>query len=60
MKFAFKGIGIGVFVAAGPDTGSIEYRVDHGSLAEAIVVYSMELWSAFALGENACVRVVGW
>ena len=31
MKFAFKGIGIGIFIAAGPDTGSIEYRVDQGA-----------------------------
>jgi len=30
MKLSFKGIGIGVFVAAGPDTGTIEYRVDQG------------------------------
>jgi len=31
MKLSFKGIGIGVFVAAGPDTGAIEYRVDKGN-----------------------------
>ena len=30
MKLAFKGIGVGIFIAAGPDTGNIEYRVDQG------------------------------
>ncbi len=30
VKLNFTGIGIGVFVAAGPDTGSVEYRVDEG------------------------------
>lgn len=31
MKLAFKGIGIGIFIVAGPDTGNIEYRVDQGA-----------------------------
>ncbi len=30
MKIVFKGIGVGIFVAAGPDTGNIEYRIDQG------------------------------
>jgi sialidase-1 len=30
MKLEFHGIGIGVFVAAGPDAGAIEYRIDGG------------------------------
>ena len=31
MKLSFNGIGIGVFVAAGPDTGDIEFRVDENA-----------------------------
>ena len=27
---AFEGIGIGIFITAGPDTGNIEYRIDLG------------------------------
>ena len=30
MTLKFKGNGVGVFVAAGPDTGRIEYRIDQG------------------------------
>jgi len=30
MTLKFSGVGVGVFVAAGPDTGTIEYRVDQG------------------------------
>ena len=30
LKLKFKGIGVGVFVAAGPDTGRVEYRIDGG------------------------------
>lgn len=30
VKLAFQGIGIGIFIAAGPDTGNIEYRLDQG------------------------------
>ena len=31
MTLKFKGTGVGVFVAAGPDTGRIEYRIDQGA-----------------------------
>ena len=31
MKLKFNGIGIGIFIAAGPDTGNIEFRIDQGS-----------------------------
>ena len=30
MKLTFKGFGIGIFIASGPDTGNIEYRIDQG------------------------------
>ncbi len=30
VKLAFEGIGIGIFIAAGPDTGNLEYRLDKG------------------------------
>lgn len=30
MKLKFSGIGVGIFVASGPDTGMVEYRVDQG------------------------------
>ncbi|MEQ1829673.1 MAG: SGNH/GDSL hydrolase family protein, partial [Pirellula sp.] len=30
MKLKFKGRGIGVFIASGPDTGNIDYRIDQG------------------------------
>ncbi|XZE54886.1 SGNH/GDSL hydrolase family protein [Planctomycetaceae bacterium SH139] len=30
MRFSFGGRGIGVFVASGPDTGRLEYRLDDG------------------------------
>jgi len=30
MKLVFNGIGIGLFITAGPDTGNIEYRIDQG------------------------------
>lgn len=30
IKIRFRGVGIGIFIAAGPDTGDIEYRVDQG------------------------------
>ena len=29
-KLAFEGIGIGIFITSGPDTGNIEYRIDLG------------------------------
>ena len=29
-RFSFHGVGVGIFVAAGPDAGVIEYRVDDG------------------------------
>ena len=29
-KLVFDGIGIGIFITAGPDTGNIEYRIDLG------------------------------
>jgi hypothetical protein len=30
MQYSFSGTGIGLFIAAGPDTGNIEYRIDQG------------------------------
>ncbi|MCK4999256.1 MAG: membrane dipeptidase [Anaerohalosphaera sp.] len=30
LKFAFDGSAVGIFVAAGPDAGVIEYRIDNG------------------------------
>lgn len=30
MLYSFSGTGIGLFIAAGPDTGNIEYRIDQG------------------------------
>jgi sialidase-1 len=30
MQYSFAGTGIGLFIAAGPDTGNIEYRIDQG------------------------------
>jgi sialidase-1 len=30
MKLTFQGKGVGIFVAAGPDTGTLEYRVNQG------------------------------
>ncbi|WP_397568167.1 GDSL-type esterase/lipase family protein [Schlesneria sp. T3-172] len=30
-KFKFRGTGVGVFVASGPDTGAVEFRVDGGN-----------------------------
>ena len=30
LKLTFKGIGIGIFIASGPDTGNIDYRIDQG------------------------------
>ena len=30
MQFSFSGTGIGLFIASGPDTGNIEYRIDQG------------------------------
>ena len=30
MKLKFSGIGVGIFVASGPDAGMVEYRVDQG------------------------------
>lgn len=30
MLYSFSGTGIGLFIAAGPDTGNIEYRIDEG------------------------------
>ncbi len=32
LTFAFSGIGVGVFVAAGPDAGAIEYQIDGGEV----------------------------
>jgi len=31
LKLNFRGIGIGVFVASGPDAGNLEFRVDNGA-----------------------------
>jgi pimeloyl-ACP methyl ester carboxylesterase len=30
MKLLFDGMGIGLFIASGPDTGNIDYRIDQG------------------------------
>jgi sialidase-1 len=30
MQYSFSGTGIGLFIAAGPDTGNLEYRIDQG------------------------------
>jgi sialidase-1 len=30
LKFKFSGTGVGLFVASGPDTGTVEFRVDQG------------------------------
>ncbi len=30
LKLSFNGIGVGIFITAGPDTGDLEYRVDQG------------------------------
>ena len=30
VKFKFTGTGVGLFVASGPDTGVVEYRIDNG------------------------------
>jgi pimeloyl-ACP methyl ester carboxylesterase/lysophospholipase L1-like esterase len=30
MKLTFEGIGVGIFVAAGPDTGTLDFRIDQG------------------------------
>lgn len=32
LRLKFEGTGVGVFVASGPDTGSVEYRVDGGAV----------------------------
>ncbi len=34
LSFHFNGVGVGVFVASGPDTGTLEYRVDNGQWEE--------------------------
>ena len=31
LKFKFTGTGVGLFVASGPDTGVVEYRIDQGN-----------------------------
>ncbi len=33
LKLKFEGTGVGVFVAAGPDAGTVEYRIDGGATA---------------------------
>jgi sialidase-1 len=30
LKFKFNGTGVGLFVASGPDTGAVEFRIDNG------------------------------
>ncbi len=45
LKFKFVGTGIGLFVASGPDTGNVEFRIDNGEWhrEELFTIWSPQL-----------------
>ncbi len=58
LKFKFHGTGVGLFVASGPDTGAIEFRVDNGDwrTQELFTVWSPQLhlpWAKMLAAELA-------
>ena len=58
LKFKFSGTGVGLFVASGPDTGTVEFRVDNGDWRkqELFTVWSPQLhlpWAKMLAAELA-------
>ena len=58
LKFQFKGTGVGLFVASGPDTGAVEFRVDNGDwqTQELFTLWSPQLhlpWAKMLSSELA-------
>ena len=45
LKLKFQGSGVGLFVASGPDTGTVEYRIDQGDwhTQELFTIWSPQL-----------------